>query len=87
MLPVNKTFCFGYNRRLLQWSIKNACEGGLALNSLSMRLDVVWYNNSWLGFLKTLNYVPKEKNDMQILKLVTYSKLKINILGLNWQFV
>ena len=22
--------------------------------------NVVWYNNSWLGFLKILNYVPKE---------------------------
>ena len=23
--------------------------------------NVVWYNNSWLGFLKILNYVPKER--------------------------
>ena len=27
--------------------------------------NVVWYNNSWLGFLKILNYVPKEKNFLQ----------------------
>ena len=23
--------------------------------------NVVWYNNSWLGFLKIVNYVPKER--------------------------
>ena len=23
--------------------------------------NVVWYNNSWLGFLQILNYVPKER--------------------------
>ena len=33
------------------------------LNPLSTRphQNVVWYNNSWLGFLKILNYVPKER--------------------------
>ena len=33
------------------------------INPLSTRphQDVVWYNNSWLGFLKILNYVPKER--------------------------
>ena len=32
-------------------------------NPLSTRphQDVVWYNNSWLDFLKILNYVPKER--------------------------
>ena len=34
-----------------------------ALNPLSTRphQNVVWYNNSWLGFLNILNYVPKER--------------------------
>ena len=33
------------------------------LNPLSTRLhqNVVWYNNSWLGFLKIQIYVPKER--------------------------
>ena len=33
------------------------------VNPLSTRphQNVVWYNNSWLGFLKILNYVPKER--------------------------
>ena len=35
----------------------------LVYNPLSTRphQNVVWYNNSWLGFLKILNYVPKER--------------------------
>ena len=34
------------------------------INPLSTRphQNVVWYNNSWLGFLKILNSVPKERN-------------------------
>ena len=33
------------------------------LNPLSTRPhpNVVWYNHSWLGFLKILNYVPQER--------------------------
>ena len=37
---------------------------GIHFNPLSTRphQNVVWYNNSWLGFLKkNLNYVPKER--------------------------
>ena len=35
----------------------------LLFNPFSTRphQNVVWYNNSWLGFLKILNYVPKER--------------------------
>ena len=35
------------------------------LNPLSTRphQNVVWYNNSWLGFLKMLNYVPNERKN------------------------
>ena len=35
----------------------------LPINPFSTRphQNVVWYNNSWLGFLKILNYVPKER--------------------------
>ena len=35
----------------------------VSFNPLSTRphQNVVWYNNSLLGFLKILNYVPKEK--------------------------
>ena len=35
-------------------------------NPLSTRphQNVVWYNNSWLGFLKILNYVPKEREQL-----------------------
>ena len=34
-----------------------------SFNPLSTRphQNVAWYNNSWLGFLKILNYVPKER--------------------------
>ena len=33
------------------------------VNPLSTRphQNVVWYNNSWLGFLKIMNYVPKKE--------------------------
>ena len=34
------------------------------INPLSTRphQNVVWYNNSWLGFLNILKYVPKERD-------------------------
>ena len=32
--------------------------------------NVVWYNNSWLGFLKI------RRNNLQILKLATYTKIE-----------
>ena len=37
----------------------------LQINPFSTRphQNVVWYNNSWLGFLKILNYVPKEREN------------------------
>ena len=75
--------------------------------------DVVWYNNSWLDFLKILNYVPKERkiyckkwaliilsqlniamahrnyfrqNNLRILTFWQHiQRLKITILGANWQ--
>ena len=36
------------------------------LNPLSTRPHqyVVWYNNSWLGFLKIVNYIPKERENI-----------------------
>ena len=59
------------------------------INPLSTRphQNVVWYNNSWLGFLKIQNYVPKEReifcdrnyfrqNNLWILKLATYTKIE-----------
>ena len=43
----------------------HACLHAEMLNPLSTTCrphqNVVWYNNSWLGFLKILNYVPKER--------------------------
>ena len=37
--------------------------------------NVVWYNNSWLGFLKILNYVPTEREKKSAKKwaLICYS--------------
>ena len=32
--------------------------------SIRPHQNVVWYNNSWLGFLKILNYVPKERETL-----------------------
>ena len=91
---------------------RNLC---LALfNPLSTRphQNVVWYNNSWLGFLKNSELCTKTKiiffckkisphlsqlnvamahrnyfrwNNLQILNLATYKRLKITILGANWQ--
>ena len=73
---------------------------------------MVWYNNSWLGFLKILNYVPKEREKISVKtsphlsqlnvaisligiilgKMICKSsnwqhiqRLKITILGANWQ--
>ena len=46
------------------WSVERNAKLHL-LNPLSTRphQDVVWYNNSWLDFLKILNYVPKEREN------------------------
>ena len=70
--------------------------------------NAFWYNNSWLGFLKILNNVPKERefflkqkmspylsqlnvviahrnyfrrNNLQILKLATYTKIEYHYSG------
>ena len=52
----------------------------LSINPLSTRphQDVVWYNNSWLGFLKILNYVPKEREKYTAKKwALTMSQLNV----------
>ena len=55
------------------------------VNPLSTRphQNVVWCNNSWLGFLKFLTYVPKERE--KITEKYEPSRLKITILGANRQ--
>ena len=38
--------------------------------------NVVWYNNSWLGFLKILNYVPKERENISAKNEPSYFTVK-----------
>ena len=62
----------------------------MTINPFSTRphRNAFWYNHSWLGFLKILNYVSKERenlmahrnyfrrNNLWILKLATYTKIE-----------
>ena len=50
-------------RKIISFDFHHIPKLSIAFNPLSTRPheNVVWYNNSWLGFLKILNYVPKER--------------------------
>ena len=121
---MNSILSFKYNVRL--WPVYDClcthyqytiiCSCYMNVNSLSTRphQNVFWYNNYWLGFLKILNYVPKEResfsaeNDPSFVtvkccngsigiilgKIICESsnwqhiqRLKITILGANWQLM
>ena len=45
---------------------------------------MVWYNNSWLGFLKILNYVPKEKEKYTAKKSPHLSQLNVAMAHRNY---
>ena len=54
--------CNNFDIEHIHFMYKTMYETRL-FNPLSTRphQNVVWYNNSWLGFQKILNYVPKER--------------------------
>ena len=46
--------------------------------------NVVWYNNSWLGFLKILNYVPKEREKIYCKKWALICQLNVAMAHSNY---
>ena len=75
--PHLSTWCGSTTTPNLQFLRHQWDEISLTHSALT-HYNVVWYSNSWLGFLKILNYVPKERKN-KILQKFSPSLSQVNV--------